>query len=158
MRGLPVVSDKHVGEQQGNVGESLLTWERSGGLASRSRGLLLVLGTMESSWEGGVPWMPALLAPSWTPTSQSAHTQPRSPQTSICSPILQPPVKFHQLSTLQKGGVLLVRHSFHGGGHLACSPSSFVLLHDRPPFPYRGLSRVLKKHFRSGQHHCPNSI
>lgn len=67
-------------------------------------------------------------------------------------------VKFHQLSTLQKGGVLLVRHSFHGGGHLACSPSSFVLLHDRPPFPYRGLSRVLKKHFRSGQHHCPNSI
>lgn len=36
-----------------------------------------------------------------------------------------------------------MHHSFHGGGHLACSPSSFVLLHDRPPFPYRGLSRVL---------------
>lgn len=118
-----------------------------------------------ASWE---PWraagkvgypgcQPCLLHPG--PPHHSLHnTQPRSPQTSICSPILQPPVKFHQLSTLQKGGVLLVRHSFHGGGHLACSPSSFVLLHDRPPFPYRGLSRVLKKHFRSGQHHCPNSI
>lgn len=66
-------------------------------------------------------------------------------------------VKFRQLSTSQKGGVSLMHHSFHGGGHLACSPSSGALLHDCPPFPYRGLSRVLKNHHRPAQHHSPNS-
>lgn len=38
-----------------------------------------------------------------------------------------------------------MHHSFHGGGHLARSPSSGVLLHDCPLFSSMGLSRVLKK-------------
>lgn len=124
------------------------------------------VGIMDVPWEA---WRAA--GGKGHPGCQPRFLHPRSPHDSLHththSPGAHRPLsaarscshrlKFHQLSTLQKGGVLLMHHSFHRGGHLAGSPSPGVLLHDCPPFPYRGLCRALEEDYRPGQHHSPNS-
>lgn len=63
--------------------------------------------------------MPALPSPSWTPTWQSAHTQPRCPQTSICSPISQTPSEIPPAQHIARRGCF-ARAPFFPRGWPSC--------------------------------------
>lgn len=158
MRRSPVVSAEHLGERWRKEGDIRLPEREVGGLPPGVGVSYASREPWRAAGKKGYPGcQPCFLHPGPPHDSLNihTHTQPRSPQISICCPILHPLSEIPPAQHIAKGGGVFCSYAILSTGA--------AILPTPPLLEFSCMTALLfligvfpecsRKHFMSGQHH-----